>query len=589
LQKPPFWAVFDLLNFFIFFLFFDNICSMIYRKPKFCFCLGIIFFILIIGFNASQEVFAQDIYLGQERSFNVQFDYDLFGRTKTETDLIKITNKLYFYADKEWLKELSSGNRQEIDNKLYNLANEFEYKIYPNLTKTFGDEDNPGVDNNSRIIVVLHKMKSTIGGYIQTEDHYSIQTYPHSNVGQIIYLNADNVLSLSLDNLSYHLAHEFLHLITLNQNPKEEVWLNEARAEYAETLLGYGEKWDQSSLQNRLQQFLRGTEISLLSWNNSRYDYAKVNLFAHYLVDFYGVDILVDSLKSSLSGVDALNYALKQKGFSEDFSVVFMNWIIANIVNDCSLGEKYCYQNVLLQDFTLFPYTYYLPTQSKSSLSVTDSIKNWEAKWQKITGGSEMIKLKFTIPEQTPINKIPYMIESIDGKKTIGFFDFSITNIQEIYIEGMGTKNKAIYFIPFVASIGNEQDKTYYYSWEVTNVESNKQQEEEIIQALLKKIDELKRQLVILQTQIAMQKTYQSNFSCSVFSQDLYYGMNSSEVECLQQFLANLGNDIYPEKLVTGYFGPLTQSAVQRYQAFKGIIVTGYFGPLTRTAANQNL
>ncbi|MDD3487911.1 MAG: peptidoglycan-binding domain-containing protein [Candidatus Pacebacteria bacterium] len=562
---------------------------MIYRKLKFSFCLGIFFFILIIGLNTSQEVFAQDIHLGQERSFNIQFDYDFFGRANTETELIKITNKLYFYADKELLKDLSSGNRQEIDNKLYSLANEFEYKIYPNLTRTFGNEDNPGIDNNSRIIVVLHKMKPTIGGYIQAEDHYSAQLYPRSNMGQIIYLNFDDVLLLSLDNLSYHLAHEFLHLITLNQNPKEEIWLNEARAEYTETLLGYGGQWDQSSVRNRLQQFLRGTELSLLNWNNSSYDYAKVNLLAHYLVDFYDVDILVDSLKSPFSGIDALNYAFKKNGFSEDFSIVFMNWVIANAVNNCSLGEKYCYQSSFLQDFTLFPYTYYLPIQNKSSLSVTDSIKNWEAKWQKIMGGSGMIKLKFTIPEQTPIDKIPYIIESVEGKKTIGFFDFSATNIQEVYIEGMGAKNKAVYFIPFIASFGNEENKTYYYSWEVINVELNKQQEEEIIQALLKKIDELKRQVVLLQTQIAMQKTYQNSLSCSIFSQDLYYGMNSSEVECLQQFLVNIGNDIYPEKLVTGYFGPLTQAAVQRYQAFKGIITTGYFGPLTRIAANQNL
>ncbi len=562
---------------------------MISQKLKFYFCLGTIFFVLLIGFNSSQEAFAQEVYLGQERSFNVQFDYDLFGRTTVEVELIKITNNLYFYADKEWLKELSSGNRQEIDTKLYNLANEFEYKIYPNLTKVFGNEDNPGIDNNSRIIVVLHKMGPIIGGYIKTEDHYSTQFYPHSNMGQIIYLNTNNILSLSLNNLSYHLAHEFLHLITLNQNPKEEVWLNEARAEYTETLLGYGGKWEESNLRDRLQQFLRENEVSLLSWDSSSYDYAKINLFVHYLVDFYGVDILVDSLKSSLSGVDALNYALKQKGFSEDFSIVFMNWVIANAVNNCSLGEKYCYQSSFLQDFTLFPYTYYLPIQNKSSLSVTDSIKNWEAKWQKIMGGSGMIKLKFTIPEQTPIDKIPYIIESVEGKKTIGFFDFSATNIQEVYIEGMGAKNKAVYFIPFIASLGNEENKTYYYSWEVINVELNKQQEEEIIQALLKKIDELKRQVALLQTQIAMQKTYQNNLSCSIFSQDLYYGMNSSEVECLQQFLVNIGNDIYPEKLVTGYFGPLTQAAVQRYQAFKGIITTGYFGPLTRIAANQNL
>ncbi|MFA5722298.1 MAG: peptidoglycan-binding protein [Candidatus Paceibacterota bacterium] len=554
---------------------------MFLQKRKFIFCL-------VLGLICLIPIFTQAISIGQERSFNIQSEHDSSGNSKIDSKLIKITNNLYFYADKEWLKDLSSGNRQEIDNKLYNLANEFENKTYPKLTQLFGEEDSPGVDNDSRIIIVLHKMKPAFGGYIQTGDHYSSQIYPHSNMGQIIYLNADNILPASLNDLSYHLAHEFMHLITLKQNPNEETWLNEARAEYTETLLNYGEEWSASNLRSRLQQFLRGSSVSLLDWNNSNYDYAKVNLLAQYLVDYYGINILVDSLHSSQSGVSALEYALKKNGFFGDFSDIFMNWLITNIVNDCSAGEKYCYKNSYLQNFTVFAYTYYLPTQNKSTLSVTDSIMAWSAKWQKITGGSGMVKLKFTIPENTPIKKIPYIIEDINGNKRVGLIDFSRVNIQEVYIEEMGSKNKAIYFIPFVGSC-NEEDKTYYYSWEAASVESTGQQEQQIIESLLKRIDELKRQVVMLQTQLAMQKTYQGGLCCSVFSQDLYYGTISSEVKCLQQFLANLGNDIYPEKLVTGYFGPLTQAAVQRYQEFKGIITTGYFGPLTRTAVNQSL
>jgi len=41
--------------------------------------------------------------------------------------------------------------------------------------------------------------------------------------------------------------------------------------------------------------------------------------------------------------------------------------------------------------------------------------------------------------------------------------------------------------------------------------------------------------------------------------------------------------------LVTGNFLTLTEAAVIRYQASKGIIQTGYFGPLTRAAANTDL
>jgi peptidoglycan hydrolase-like protein with peptidoglycan-binding domain len=554
---------------------------MFFQKRKFIlgFVLGIIFFI---------PIFAQAANLGEERSFNIQLDYDLSGSAKTDTQLIKITNRLYFYVNKQWFNNLTVSNKNEINNKLYDLGNEFEYRIYPILTQSFGFEDNPGIDNDSRIIVVLHQMKTTIGGYMQAEDNYSSQIYPRSNEGQVVYLNADHILPLSLNNLSYHLAHEFMHLITLKQNPNEEVWLNEARAEYTEVLLGYEKNWVNSNLHRRVQQFLNNTSISLLNWDNTNYDYAKVNLLTQYLVEHYGLNILVDSLHSSKVGVDAINYALQKNGFSEDFSNIFMDWLITNVVNDCSVSEKYCYTNSYLENFTVFPYTYYLPAQSKSSLSVTDSLKSWNAKWQKIAGGSGVIKLKFTIPEQTPIFKIPYIIEGVNNKKIVGYLDFSSINIQEAYIEGIGSKNKAVYFIPFVGSNGQENN-IYYYSWEASTLEKNAQIEQQVIDELLGKIEFLKREIAKLQLQLAMIKTNQSNQYCSVFSGDLYYGITSPEVKCLQQFLSNLGTKIYPEGLVTGYFGPLTQAAVKRYQALQGIIATGYFGTLTRAAVNNKL
>ena len=554
---------------------------MFFQKRKFIlgFVLGIMFFI---------PVFTQASNLGEERSFNIQLDYDLSGNSKIDAQLMKITNKLYFYVDKQWFNNLTVVNKNEINNKLYDLSNEFEYRIYPILTQTFGFEDNPGIDNDSRIIVVFHQMKVIIGGYMQTEDNYSSQIYSRSNEGQIIYLNADNILPLSQNNLNYHLAHEFMHLITLKQNPNEEVWLNEARAEYTETLLGYEKDWANSNLHMRVQQFLNNTNISLLSWDNTNYDYAKVNLLTQYLVEHYGINILVDSLHSSKSGVNAINYALQKNGFSEDFSDIFMNWLITNIVNDCSVSEKYCYTDSYLQNLIVFPYTYYIPTQGKSSLSVTDSLKPWNAKWQKIAGGSGIIKLKFTIPEQTPISKIPYVIEGVNNKKTVGYLDFSSVNIQEAYIKGIGSENKAIYFIPFVGSNGQESN-IYYYSWEVQNLGNDSKVEEQAVESLLKKIAELKRKIASLQLQLAMMKTNQSNQYCSVFSGDLYYGMTSPEVKCLQQFLSNLGPEIYPEGLITGYFGPLTQAAVKRYQTSQRIITTGYFGPLTRAAVNNKL
>lgn len=59
-------------------------------------------------------------------------------------------------------------------------------------------------------------------------------------------------------------------------------------------------------------------------------------------------------------------------------------------------------------------------------------------------------------------------------------------------------------------------------------------------------------------------------------------GMVNSQVTKLQQILAR-DPSIYPEGLVTGYFGTATERAVKRFQKKYGIEQVGYVGPRTRT------
>jgi len=518
----------------------------------------------------------------QTTSFFVDPNYDSSGRTQFDAQLIKTTNNFYFYADKNWYQNFNQ--KSELNTKLYNLSSDFEYKIYPFLTNLLGFEDKPGVDNDSRIVIVLEPLKDNYGGYIQSGDNYLKTIYKTSNEGQIIYLNADLILKADSNFLDYELAHEFTHLITLKQKPEAETWFYELMSEFAGQAIGV----DTTQItKQRAQNLLYSTEINLKDWKNSDKDYSKVYLFALYLKEQFNNQLFSEALKyPSKDGLVSFDEVLKKRG--TNFEEVYLNWLIANVVNDCSVGIKYCYQNSNLKNFRVLAYSYYLPMQAKSLLSVTDSLYSLIGKWQKLNGGLGTVKLKFSIPEQTPITKIPYIIEDNQGKKTLEFFDFSSSNIQEIYVNDMGGKNTAIYFIPFLGSL-TQDNKLYYYSFEAQSLENNPQTEQQIILKLTQQIVELKRQLAQLELQLAMTKTDQGNSSCSIFSQDLYYGMKASEVKCLQQFLANLGNNIYPEKLITGYYGPLTMAAVKRYQALKGIITTGYFGPLTRAKVNQEL
>lgn len=508
-------------------------------------------------------------------------DYDLSGRIQAEFQLLRTTNKLYFYVDKNWYQNFSQ--KTELDNKLYNLSSDFEYKIYPFLTSLLGQEDNPGIDNDSRIVIVLEPLKDGYGGYIQSGDAYSKKVYPHSNEGQIIYLNSDLITKADNNFLDYELAHEFTHLITLKQKPDADTWFYELMSEFAGQAIGV----DTTQItKQRAQALMYSYEVNLLKWTNSEKDYGKVYLLALYLKEQFGNQIFVDALKyPSKDGLISFNEALKKRGTT--FDDVYLNWLITNLYNNCDANFKYCYQDPNLRKFSVISYSYYLPLQANSSVSVTDSIYLMTGKWQKINGGIGMIKLKFALPEQTPITKIPYLVEDKDGKKTLNFLDFTSSNIQEVYISDLGTKNIAVYFIPFLGRQALE-NKTYFYSFEINNL-GQQNDNQALISQLERQIEILKQQIVQLQIQLALKNTYQNNATCSLFTKDLSLGMVSSEVKCLQQFLANLGSDIYPEKLITGYYGPLTMAAVKRYQAKYNLPSTGYFGPLTRTLINQQL
>lgn len=60
----------------------------------------------------------------------------------------------------------------------------------------------------------------------------------------------------------------------------------------------------------------------------------------------------------------------------------------------------------------------------------------------------------------------------------------------------------------------------------------------------------------------------------------------NGEVSKLQQFLSK-DSAVYPERLVTGYFGSLTEAAVKRWQTKNGIQPVGSAGPVTREAIKQ--
>ena len=234
------------------------------------------------------------VYIGELKDFFVDKTYDVSEREEISAFLLKIGPEVYYYAEEDWWNLLTRTQRNEVSSKIEILDTEFHQNIYSTLTSAFGGEWNPGIDNDSRITVLFHPMINDAGGYTNYGDEYFKVQNPSSNEREMVYLNTDFITIPILKSL---LAHEFVHLITFNQkeilhNVSEEIWLNEARAEYASTLLKYDDVFLGSNLERRVQVFIKNPTDSLIEWNNEKADYATVNLFSQYIVDQYGLAIL---------------------------------------------------------------------------------------------------------------------------------------------------------------------------------------------------------------------------------------------------------------------------------------------------------
>ena len=108
------------------------------------------------------------------------------------------------------------------------------------------------------------------------------------------------------------------------------------------------------------------------------------------------------------------------------------------------------------------------------------------------------------------------------------------------------------------------------------------------ISSLVSQIQNLLQQVQALQAQIAeldrQRGALQSELRETInLTRQLRQGMTGDDIEALQEALASDPN-IYPEGLITGYFGPLTEKAVKRFQKKNGIEQVGEVGPKTRAA-----
>lgn len=404
----------------------------------------------------ANKTFAASI--GEGVTFKVDTNYDISNRQQVTAHLRLISDYAYFYVEDNYWDALKNTQRDLSLSAIEKLATEFDTVIYPTERSVFGSEWNPGIDHDTRITILITPLVDNAGGYFSTFDGYPALQAPRSNEREMVYLNTAVILD---PNAKAFLAHEFQHLITFYQktilyNLEDDVWLNEARSEYAPTLCGYDDTYVGSYLADKVGVFLDTPTDSLTEWYNNNADYSAVNLFMHYLVSQFGKEILTKMILNNKTGIESINAALVALNRQEIFSDVFSNWIIADYLNNCSLANgQYCYKNSLLTYERLhIDYSASYSGFPNLIVSRSSTVKDWSPRWYRfrqniaVPTDRDTLKLEFKGLGDTADFRVPYIITDQNNQTTIQ--SMVLTDKKgTIYVPNFTSLNKSIVIVPF--------------------------------------------------------------------------------------------------------------------------------------------
>lgn len=255
--------------------------------------------------------------------------------------LRKVGRTCYIYVEEGY---------QITDATLDRLAAQMDDKIYDTDRAWFGSEDKPGIDYDPRITLFLLDIqdgwepgKGYVAGYFFPLNEVSTELFPQSNERQMFYLDT-RPGEPTRDDYMGVLAHEFQHMIHFNMDRGETRWLNEAFAQIAFYVCGYGHA-------PQAFQYLRAPDVNMEDFNNSLENYGAAYLWTYYLLTHYGgadqatqqafVKAMVASKEKSFTSIDTV---LKKFGVQTPVTEVFCDWVVANAAGDPSIdGGIYGY------------------------------------------------------------------------------------------------------------------------------------------------------------------------------------------------------------------------------------------------------
>ncbi|MCC7370267.1 MAG: immune inhibitor A [Chloroflexi bacterium] len=272
--------------------------------------------------TASQP-FSGPLAVGHQTTFFVLDQTDNTYKTRAAT-LRLVSGYAYWYVqDGETVR----------DDELALAAKQFDEQTVPTVHRVFGTEWMPGIDGDARITIFLGQAPG-VGAYFSSWDEYPRSVYRYSNEREMIHVNVSSVRpgSVGFDGT---IAHEYQHMVHWHLNPQDDTWVDEGMAELASSLAVRGRSPSTASFQ-------RQPDVQLTAWSQGAQTglhYQAAYLFSRYFAQRFGEDAVARLLSETGRPPDTVTAFLSRSGLGITFEDVFEDWIVANLLDDPTVGD----------------------------------------------------------------------------------------------------------------------------------------------------------------------------------------------------------------------------------------------------------
>ena len=331
-----------------------------------------------------------------------------------------------FVADEDWNIYMDDSDVQVVFNYLEEetMAGD-DYGAVEMDILHFGPIPDE-LDNDPKLIVFYSALGSFQGtmfdGYFsvynQVTEAEAQQMNPpgHSNECEMIYMTCHPLNPLDPVRISV-LAHELQHLIHWGQDDNENTWVDEGMAELAMVYFG---------MPDPITQFNSNPDNSLVEWNQDFADYVKVMLFFTYLAEHFDDGTLIqDIVAEPQNSISGISNQLIEHGYTIPFESVFVNWTIANFLDDPEvMNGLYNYEALDLPTFSTFA------NHNSYPASRTGTVDNWAADYVRLYPGDNDLQIELEVNQE--ISLVAIRIGSGENTSTVDAFIADGNFIQEL-------------------------------------------------------------------------------------------------------------------------------------------------------------